>query len=95
MAKQWYVYLIAKIVAGFAAGFIGTSVMTYISEITMPKMRGSHLSAFALFFAIGQVASAVGLEVLQNVSHVVRVHPRATQPPHAAQATCSRAVAPG
>jgi MFS family permease len=63
VAKQWYVYLIAKIVAGF-----GTSVMTYISEITMPKMRGSHLSAFALFFAIGQVASAVGLEVLQNVS---------------------------
>jgi MFS family permease len=68
VAKQWYVYLIAKIVAGFAAGVIGTSVMTYISEITMPKMRGSHLSAFALFFAIGQVASAVGLEVLQNVS---------------------------
>ena len=52
-----------------AAGFIGTSIMTYISEITIPQMRGAHLSAFSFFFAIGQLVAAIGLEVLQQVSH--------------------------
>lgn len=40
--------------------------MTYVSEITMPQMRGPHLSAFALFFAIGQLASAIGLDVIEK-----------------------------
>jgi MFS family permease len=69
IARTWYVYLIAKIVCGFAAGFIGTSVMAYTSEITMPKMRGVHLSAFSLAYAIGGGACAIALEVIQQVSH--------------------------
>jgi MFS family permease len=69
IARTWYVYLIAKIVCGFAAGFIGTSVMAYTSEITMPKMRGVHLSAFSLAYAIGGGACAIALEVIQQASH--------------------------
>ena len=69
IARTWYVYLIAKIVCGFAAGFIGTSVMAYTSEITMPKMRGVHLSAFSLAYAIGGGACAIALEVIQQVNH--------------------------
>jgi MFS family permease len=68
VARTWYVYLIAKIVCGFAAGFIGTSVMAYTSEITMPKMRGVHLSAFSLAYAIGGGACAIALEVIQQAS---------------------------
>jgi len=68
VAKTWWQFLFAKIVGGFAAGFIGTSIMAYISEITMPKMRGPHLSAFAFFFALGQVASAIALEVLEQTA---------------------------
>jgi MFS family permease len=68
VAKNWWHFLFAKIVGGFAAGFIGTSIMSYISEITMPKMRGAHLSAFAFFFALGQVASAIALEVLEQTA---------------------------
>jgi hypothetical protein len=69
IARTWYVYLIAKIVCGFAAGFIGTSVMAYTSEITMPKMRGVHLSAFSLAYAIGGGACAIALEVIQQACH--------------------------
>lgn len=68
VAKEWIVYLMAKVVAGFAAGFIGTSTMSYISEITMPNMRGSHLGSFAFFFSLGQLTSAIGLEVLERTN---------------------------
>ena len=42
--------------------------MAYTSEITMPKMRGVHLSAFSLAYAIGGGACAIALEVIQQVS---------------------------
>jgi hypothetical protein len=43
--------------------------MAYTSEITMPKMRGVHLSAFSLAYAIGGGACAIALEVIQQASH--------------------------
>lgn len=42
--------------------------MAYASEITMPKMRGVHLSAFSFAFALGGGACAVALEVIERVS---------------------------
>jgi hypothetical protein len=60
--------MIAKITNGIASGLIGTSVLSYASEISMPQMRGTILSAYAFFFALGQLACAIGLDIINRVS---------------------------
>ncbi|KAH8080079.1 general substrate transporter [Filobasidium floriforme] len=68
VAKDWKAFLAAKILAGMSAGFIGTTIMSYISEITISQLRGPHLSAFSFFFAFGQLMAAVGLQVLETTT---------------------------
>lgn len=54
--------------AGVSCGFLGTTIMTYLSEMAIPQMRGSLLATFSLAFALGQLFCAIGLQVLQEVS---------------------------
>jgi arginine exporter protein ArgO len=60
--------LLAKVTNGLAAGLIGTSILSYASENSMPQMRGTVLSSFAFFFALGQLACAIALDVINRVS---------------------------
>jgi hypothetical protein len=43
---------------GISCGFLGTTIMTYLSEIALPQMRGSLLATFSLTFALGQLFCA-------------------------------------
>ncbi|KAH8885823.1 general substrate transporter [Thozetella sp. PMI_491] len=65
-ANVWWVLLIARLVAGFAGGMMGTSIMVYMSEIAMPQFRGALLASFSLAFALGQVFQAVAIKILQQ-----------------------------
>jgi MFS family permease len=67
-STTWWHFLLAKLFNGFAAGLIGTSVMSYASEIAMSQFRGTVLSSYAFFFALGQLASAIGLDIINRVS---------------------------
>ena len=67
VAKNWKVYLVAKLFSGFSAAFLGTGVMTYMSEIAITQIRGAMLGAFSFSFALGQLFSAVGLQILNEV----------------------------
>jgi len=53
---------------GLAAGLIGTSILSYASEVAMPQMRGTVLSAYAFFFALGQLACAIALDIINRAS---------------------------
>ncbi|RSH82919.1 hypothetical protein EHS25_005909 [Saitozyma podzolica] len=64
ISTTWWHFLIASIFAGLSSGFVGTSVTTYASEIAMPQMRGAALSAYAFSFALGQLAAAIGLQII-------------------------------
>ncbi|KAH6876392.1 general substrate transporter [Thelonectria olida] len=64
VAPNWWVLLIARLVAGCAGGMLSTSVMVYMSEIAMPQFRGALLGSFSLAFALGQVFLAIALKVL-------------------------------
>jgi MFS family permease len=68
ISTTWWHFLIASIFAGLSSGFVGTSVTTYASEIAMPQMRGAALSAYAFSFALGQLAAAIGLQIIAVVS---------------------------
>lgn len=70
VAKDWKVYLVAKIFAGIATAFLGTAVMTYMSEIAIAPIRGAMLGAFSFTFALGQFFNAIGLQILNTVSAV-------------------------
>ena len=68
VAKDWRVYTVARILSGFAGGFIGTTIMVYLSEIALPQFRGTLLSSFALAMTLGQVFLAIGLKVLNDTN---------------------------
>ncbi|KAM0335047.1 hypothetical protein ACHAQA_000081 [Verticillium albo-atrum] len=74
VAPNWWVLLIARFVAGFAGGMMGTSVMVYMSEVAMPQFRGALLSSFSLAFALGQVFLAIGLKILQETNPLAFRH---------------------
>jgi MFS family permease len=65
-SKTWWEILIARAIAEFAGGMMGTSCMVYMSEIALPQFRGALLAACSMAFALGQVSLAVGLKVLQG-----------------------------
>ncbi|KAF2021571.1 general substrate transporter [Aaosphaeria arxii CBS 175.79] len=66
ISKTWWEILIARTIAGFAGGLMGTSCMVYMSEIALPQFRGALLAAFSMAFALGQVFLATGLKVLED-----------------------------
>lgn len=41
--------------------------MSYASEIALPQMRGTVLSSYAFFFALGQLLSAIALDIINRV----------------------------
>lgn len=42
--------------------------MVYLSEVSMPQFRGTLLGSFSLFFALGQLALAVGMKILNDTN---------------------------
>ncbi|KAL2830722.1 general substrate transporter [Aspergillus pseudoustus] len=64
VAKDWRVYTVSRLFSGFSGGFIGTSIMVYLSEMSLPQFRGTLLSSFALSMTLGQLFLAIGLKVL-------------------------------
>lgn len=67
-AKNWWTLLIARLLAGFAGGLMGTSCMVYMSEISLPQFRGSLLGSFSLAFSFGQLFLALAIKILQETS---------------------------
>lgn len=70
VAQEWIVLLMSRLVSGLAGGLIGTSIMVYMSEISMPQFRGALLGSFSLSYALGQVFLAVGLKVLEETNEL-------------------------
>ncbi|KAM5341255.1 hypothetical protein ACJ41O_015364 [Fusarium nematophilum] len=74
VAPNWWVLLIARLVAGCAGGMMGTSVMVYLSEVAMPQFRGALLGSFSLAFALGQVFLAIALKILEETEPLAFRH---------------------
>ena len=65
VAKDWIVLLLSRLCSGCAGGLIGTSMMIYMSEISLPQFRGALLGSFSLTLALGQMFLAFGLKILE------------------------------
>jgi MFS family permease len=73
-SKTWWEILIARLIAGFAGGLMGTSSMLYMSEVALPQFRGALLAAFSLAFSLGQLFLAIGLKVVQDTKPMAFRH---------------------
>lgn len=65
-AKSWQVFTVAKMFCGAAAGFLGPSVLTWMSEAALPQFRGVLLSCFALSLALGQFTNAIACQIVNS-----------------------------
>lgn len=67
VAKNWVVWLIAKLLAGFGNGFATSALVIYNAEIAPPQIRGFMLSTWAFFYALGQLTASIGLQIIAVV----------------------------
>ena len=65
LAKDWKVFLAAKIFAGIANAYLGPGLVCYVSEISLPKIRGAMTMPFAFMFALGSLFGAITLRVIR------------------------------
>jgi len=72
-ARNWIHWAIAKVFSGMASAYTGPAIINYLTEISMPKMRGAMLSSFAFFFSLGGLAASIALKVLDTVSWLDRL----------------------
>jgi len=65
VSKDWKVFLAAKIFAGIANAYLGPGLVCYVSEISMPKIRGAMTMPFAFMFAAGSLFGSICLKAVQ------------------------------
>ena len=65
IAKEWKVFLASKIFGGIASAYLGPGLACYVSEISMPKMRGAMTTPFTFMFAMGSLFGAICLKAIQ------------------------------
>ncbi|ORY21515.1 general substrate transporter [Naematelia encephala] len=68
VAKDWRVWLVAKLFGGIGTGIMQAATPLYIAEMAPPQIRGFMLSFYSFFFSIGQFLSAIVLN-FTNTSH--------------------------
>lgn len=71
-SKNWIHYLIAKIFSGMACAYIGPGIINYLTEISLPQIRGAMVSSFAFCFALGGLGAAIALRIIEGVSRLLR-----------------------
>ncbi|WVW85797.1 hypothetical protein I302_107835 [Kwoniella bestiolae CBS 10118] len=64
VAKDWRVYAVAKFLCGIATGWIQSGLTVYIAEVAPVRARGAVLAAYSFAFALGQLAAAIGLQII-------------------------------
>ncbi|KAJ9419807.1 hypothetical protein FOXG_15485 [Fusarium oxysporum f. sp. lycopersici 4287] len=64
VAKEWRVWLVAKLFGGIGVGCLQSTIPTYVSEVAPPRVRGVFLMCYSLWWLIGQFFAPVALQVM-------------------------------
>ncbi|KAJ9121876.1 hypothetical protein QFC24_004458 [Naganishia onofrii] len=68
VAKEWVVYLVARLLAGWSTGLVQSGVTVYIAEIAPTPIRGALLAMYSLCFAVGQLSASIALQIIATTS---------------------------
>ncbi|CAK7204310.1 hypothetical protein SEUCBS139899_007065 [Sporothrix eucalyptigena] len=65
-AKNWIFFLMARMFAGWATGIAKTTLPCYVAEIAPTGLRSALLTMFSFWYAMGQFAVAIALQIVQQ-----------------------------
>lgn len=65
-AQQWWVWTIAKVIAGASVGAVQATLPLYINEQAPTQIRGFLIVAYSLWFTLGGLAASIGLKFMQD-----------------------------
>ncbi|PVH76576.1 general substrate transporter [Cadophora sp. DSE1049] len=68
VARNWQVWLVAKLVGGIGVGCLQCTLPTYISEVAPVRIRGALLSCYTFWWIVGQFFAPVALQVMYETS---------------------------
>lgn len=68
VAPNWGVWSVAKVIFGFAMGFMQGNTQTYVAEIAHVRIRGFMLALFQFWLIIGVFLSSCVLEGTSKIS---------------------------
>ncbi|KAJ0300356.1 hypothetical protein Brms1b_012821, partial [Colletotrichum noveboracense] len=68
VAPNWGVWSVAKVIFGFAMGFMQGNTQTYVAEIAHVRIRGFMLALFQFWLIIGVFLSSCVLEGTSGIS---------------------------
>ncbi|KAH7136976.1 general substrate transporter [Dactylonectria estremocensis] len=65
-ARNWKVWLVAKLLAGMGVGAMQATILGYISEIAPVRVRGSMLMLYSFWWTLGSFCTHVALQRLNR-----------------------------
>ena len=68
VARNWGVWLLAKLLVGLGQGFTSSTMICYLSEIAPAQIRGTLTSSYGLGYAMGQLFYSISLQIVNVVS---------------------------
>lgn len=67
-ATQWWIWTIAKVIAGASVGAVQATLPLYINEQAPTQIRGFLIVAYSLWFTLGGLMASIGLKFMQDAS---------------------------
>ncbi|KAF6802055.1 MFS alpha-glucoside [Colletotrichum sojae] len=66
LARNWGVWLVAKMLAGYGVGCLQAVTLGYISEIAPPRIRGGLLMCYSFWWTLGSFLTHVALQSMSR-----------------------------
>ena len=66
LARQWQVWLVAKLLAGIGVGCMQSTLPTYISEVAPVRIRGSLLMLYSLWWTVGTFFAYIAMQTMNR-----------------------------
>ncbi|WWD19437.1 hypothetical protein CI109_103897 [Kwoniella shandongensis] len=66
LARDWKVWVVAKLLSGYAVGSVQFMTTSYMTEILPMRTRGTLLITYTIWYDIGQVLASTALKVLAD-----------------------------
>ncbi|KAJ4237546.1 hypothetical protein NW757_013282 [Fusarium falciforme] len=66
LAREWPVWLVAKLLAGYAVGCLQATLPPYISELAPNCIRGGLLMSYQLWWALGGFSAQIALRTVHE-----------------------------
>ena len=79
VAREWRIWLVAKLFGGLGVGSMQSTIPTYLSEVAPIRIRGAFLMCYSLWWITGQFFAPVAMQVMSTYAPENYIVPVYTQ----------------